>query len=128
MSDNTINLHHNKIVDLKTKLIDTYKNNKNGETAKIDNILKEMRIIHGCAINDDQLYRNYIASKDKKTVRDDEWIKLSTNASLLHIMHCNIRKCDKIAYAYKKGIIHSFASSDSDMQTTIHPQSIQHHK
>lgn len=120
VTHDNINIHNNKLENLKNKFINSYHTDK----SSTDNIIKEMRILHGCAIYDDELYKKILVEKNVKDISDSEWIKLSANASLLHIMHCNIRKCEKLVYNYKKGLVENNTmvppglESDSEIQTT----------
>ena len=78
-----MNVHTNKVTSLKNQFVDQYKSNE----ANTIQLLREMRIIHGCAIYDDVMDKQRLMNKSIHDVTDDEWIKLSTNASLLHCIH-----------------------------------------
>ena len=114
ISDNDIDIHSNVIAHLKKEFINLYKTDK----SSADDILKKMRITHGYAIYDDEVLKKNLLGKNRNSINDSEWIKLSINSSQLHVMHCNIRKCDKLAYAHKKGLSKYALTTDSDMKST----------
>jgi len=109
-----MNVHTNNVTNLKNQFAKIYKTD---EAAAID-ILKQMRIIHGCAIYDDKMDKENIVKNPINDITDDDWIRLSTNASLIYCIHNHIRRCESLAYNNKKGYATpSILSSDYDIQT-----------
>lgn len=96
---NSLSDHVLKIENLKKKVIEIYKEDE----SKALGILKKMRIIHGCAIMDNDAFLDTIKTMDENSITDDDWIRLSTNDSLLRCMHSQIRCCEKKMYHYHKG-------------------------
>lgn len=131
MSDQVsyMNTHAQKITELKKMYSDKTKNNNQTDTK---NILREMRIIHGCAIYDNFDDIMNIYKKNGKGTTDEDWIKLSANASFLHIMHHHIRHCEKMSYIKDHHIGRSnnddIFSTDSESQYTQSPQQTQYTK
>ncbi|XWV24927.1 thioredoxin domain-containing protein [Tupanvirus deep ocean] len=112
-----MNVHTNKITSMRNKFAGIC--NANNEKTALD-ILMQMRLIHGCAIYDDAVEKHTILTKGIDNITDDEFIKLSTNASLLHVIHNHIRYCEKLLYKCKKqsGSINPIQiTSDSEMQS-----------
>ena len=66
-------------------------------------IIKKMRIIYGQAIIYSYNEKKNIIEKGIGKITDDEYVKISINASLLHVIHCHIKECETLAYAGKKG-------------------------
>ena len=110
-----MNVHTNKITSLKNKFVTVCKTGDDKGTLEI---LKQMRIIHGCALYDSAIDKQNIFTKGVEHATDDDWIKLSTNDSFLYVMHDHIRYCEKLAYQCKKGSKTPIsASSDSELKT-----------
>ena len=103
------------VTSLKNQFCAEYKNNK----VAID-LLKKMRITHGCALYDDFIDYENIKKKGIQNTTDEEWIKLSTNASLLYVIHSHIRRCERLLYNYnnKTNITPLFSTSESEIQIT----------
>jgi len=119
VSHSNMNEHCNKVTLLKKNFLLQFKS----DPTKGQDIIKEMRIIHGCAIYDSDVFLKNVEAKNVDSVSDDDWIKLSTNESLLSVIHGHIRTCEKLAYAsqvVKKGFdtgaekIKNIFSSDTE--------------
>ena len=106
--DTEINNYCNHVLGLKRRFTDILSNKGYADT----NIIKQMRIIYGKALIDVFKFKSYIC---KHANNDNDYIKISTNESLLYIIHGNIRLCEKIAYDYasEKSLSNS---KNSDMQ------------
>lgn len=89
----TMNEYRHKVSELKNKFIRSVKNCPS--QSSID-LLQEMRILHGKAILEDYLLKKEISGRNN--VNEDDYLKLSINASLLHIIHGNIRFCESASY------------------------------
>lgn len=116
MSDkeqNNMNTHTNIVAKLKEEFVNTCKTDTSNE-AKLLDILKKLRVVHGTAICEDAAQIQSLLSKSN--ISDDEFVKLSTNQSFLYIIHNHIRSCEKLAYQCKKGTFTPL-TSDSDLQT-----------
>ncbi|XWV26173.1 thioredoxin domain-containing protein [Tupanvirus soda lake] len=112
-----MNVHTNKITSMRNKFVGIC--NADNETTALD-LLMQMRLIHGCAIYDDAAEKHTILSKGIDNISDEEFIKLSTNASLLHVIHNHIRYCEKLLYKCKRqsGNINPIQiTTDSEMQS-----------
>ncbi len=101
ISQENMNQHTNKVTNLKKELVNMCRNDANDSSGV--EYLKKMRITHGRAIHDNavDIYNNIM--KKNKDISDDELIKLSTNASHLHVIHNHIRNCEKINFLRKEG-------------------------
>lgn len=89
--DTEINNYCNHVLGLKRKFIHILSNKKYVDT----DIIKQMRIIYGKALLDVFKFKSFTC---KHAINDNDYIKISTNESLLYIMHGNIRLCEKMAY------------------------------
>lgn len=98
MSGQDINVYTNEVTNLKHKFISQCKTD---EKAAIET-LKHMRSIHGCAIYETSMDKDYIIEKNIDNVSENELIKLSINASLLHVIHSHIRCCERMLYKHKR--------------------------
>lgn len=90
---------------------------QNKDRNKAIEILKEMRIIHGLAIYQNNLY---IKNLNESNLTVDELLNLSTQSSLLYVIHNNIRSCEKMLYDKKFKSIKSENSFNNakDQNTT----------
>jgi thiol-disulfide isomerase/thioredoxin len=104
-----INNHCSKITDLRNQFLDKYKTDKN----QAINIIKEMRIIHGCAIYDNAQNIQKVMKAKTDSLTDEDFIKLSSNESLLYVIHDNIRNCEKKAHVFKETCIATNSSDTS---------------
>ena len=93
-----MNVHANQVSKLKSDFIKIYRK----DDQAVDKIICQMRIIHAHAIYDATLLKQSIIAKGVDNITDDEWIKLSTNASILDLIHHHIRKCEKLVYEFKQ--------------------------
>ena len=115
-----LNVHSNKTTALKNKFINEYKTN--AQTAQ--ELIRQMRIIHGRAIYDEKEEQKNIFEKGIDNITDQDWIKVSTNCSILHIIHANIMRSEKLAFKNKeetegrKTAASTLLTSDTDIQTT----------
>lgn len=101
--------HIRDICQLKTKFMNTYKNNP--EDAK--KYIEEMRMIHGCSIYDEY---SDLRDIDPKTANNNDWIKLSSNSSCLYLIHNYIRTCEKLMFKNKSGQnVSSLSVSESEI-------------
>lgn len=103
-----MNTHTKKIIELEKKFKSVYKTDANAA----NEIIKEMRGIHGCVKYDEFVYLLSLVNKGVDNVGDQEWIKVSTNSSFEYIIHKQIRKCDALL------ILNNFknnVSKDSDV-------------
>lgn len=99
-----------KISGLKKSFMQIYQSDPN----KANEILSQMRIYHGYAIYEDILNKEEIF-KNKK-LSDSEWIRLSSNASFLHIMHSHIRNCQLLLYKFtNSGNYSGYSNKSSDI-------------
>ena len=96
MTQSNMDAQFNKVISLKNKIIEKH----NSETSKSEmiNLLKEMRIYHGYAIYNDEVDKIAVLKKDIENLTDDDFIKLSVNASQLYVIHSHIRYCEKIVH------------------------------
>jgi thiol-disulfide isomerase/thioredoxin len=109
-----INVYTNKVTSLKKQFANQYKTDKESAITTI----KQMRTNHGIAIYDDFVDKVNISKKGIDSTTDDDWIKLSANASLLHVIHNHIRYCERLLFNYNHGNLAStLLSSDTEMQT-----------
>lgn len=109
MEQRNMNVYTNQITKLKNEFASVFKQDEDAAV----NILKKMRIIHGLAIYDDVVEKSEIEKKGPSELSEDILIRLSTNASMLHIMHSHVRQCERLAYNHKRGIaMDSLLSSD----------------
>lgn len=92
ISDKNINVHVQKIANLKNQFIKSYKENEN--VAK--EIIDQMRISHGCAIYDAFFDLMELVKKPKEQINNNEWIKISVNESLLLLMQKHIEHVCKL--------------------------------
>ena len=106
ISQKNMDIYINKVSGLKKQFIEKYKID---HKVALD-ILKQMREIHGCALNDDAIDKDNIIKKGYSNTNNSDWIKLSTNASLLYVIHSHIRYCERLAYDYKKGNLTNITS------------------
>jgi len=70
-------------------------------------IIKEMRIIHGCAVYDKFHTLSALNEKDVKEIPESEWINISAIESMLYLIHSNIRYCETLLYKMIPGAKHS---------------------
>lgn len=124
ISQENMNYHTNKVTSLKEELVKMCRNNSDDKLGV--EYLKKMRIVHGRAIHDNavDIYNNIM--KKNKDISDEELVKLSTNASHLHVIHNHIRNCEKINYLRKKGMkISDNLLNESDTQiSTSSPKEV----
>lgn len=79
-----------------------YANTLKAEFLKTGNteLIEKMRKVHGCAIFDNFLLKKTLSENYSSRLPDDYAILLSNNESLLHVIHCHIRFCEKKAYPH----------------------------
>lgn len=95
--EKNINVHAQKIAEL-------CKQYKSGEPVP-PNIIRKMRIIHGCAIYDVTKELQNLANVPIDRITDDDWIKVSVNASLLSIIQGRIDSVDKTNTIKQESIV-----------------------
>lgn len=109
MEQRNMNVYTNQITKLKSEFVSLFQKDENAAV----NILKKMRIIHGLAIYDDVVEKNEAERRGTNELNEDVLIRLSTNSSMLHVMHSHVRQCERLAYNHKRGIaMNSLLSSD----------------
>lgn len=92
----TMEQHAENIKKLKMEFINAHANGASDE--ELLGLIEKMRVIHGCAIYDDQKLKEYVSSQDPKKLKDTELSDMSCNVSLLYCMHECIRYCEKILF------------------------------
>lgn len=88
ISGNDITVHAQKITELSKQ----YK----GDGANRAKIIREMRVSHGCAIYDFSKKMEELSKRPEETITDEEWLKLSVEASLLSLIQKRIDSIDMI--------------------------------
>ncbi len=100
--------HISKITNLKNQIV----GNKDDKTKSME-LLKQMRTYHGQAIYEDEMDKIAVLNKPAETLEYDDFIKLSANSSLLHVIHCHVRHCEKMVFNPKYKNVSSI-STDTD--------------
>lgn len=95
LTHSNMNTITNKVTELKKAFIDQCTNYHNGDV----HLLREMRILHGKAIYNNFLDELEISKKEMPS--EEDYIRLSGHSSLLHVIHCHIRKCEKTMFQLK---------------------------
>jgi len=116
--------HAKSVSKLKQNFLERYKTDEQ----EARNIIRQMRIIHGCALSDSCKFAARINLQDPKNVSEDNWIKLSTNESLLYIIHTCIRCCEKHAYPASKKMYGSETMETMESDTDIGPKRTEYRK
>ena len=116
-TESNINTYIDKVTNLKNKIIEKHKSD--ADKSNIVDLLKEMRLYHGRAIYENEVEKIAmlkgldINMLRRNNITDDEFIKLSINDSILHVIHNNIRISEKKLYGQ------NIMSSDSDDKKNI---------
>lgn len=115
ITQNNLVNHVQKVTNLKDQFILAYKTN---DKLALD-FLEQMRVIHGCAIYDDEMDKLEINNKGVQNATNTDWVKLSSNSSFLYCIHNHIRHCDKLRDTHIKDPSNSqLVLSDADNQTS----------
>lgn len=100
-----MNEHLENVKELKRQFSQIYQSvNGDANHNQILKIIRDMRVIHGCAIYAAAVFRSNIGAKDPISVTDDEWIQLSANESVLSVIQDYIRKCENDLYRIKSSV------------------------
>lgn len=107
----------NKVANIKKQFISSLK--ENPSEPEMD-LIKQMRIIHCNGIKAQSSLLNELNDPDAHCTED--LLKLSTNESLLHVIHCNIRQCEEKAYEISK--LNKPKNKSNDLSTNTNDQII----
>ena len=98
ITQKNINAHANEVSRLKSDFLRIYKTDEQS----VDKIIRQMREIHGRAILDAAVFKQSIIAKGNDNISNDDRFKISSNASIIDLIHHHIRRCEKLAYEFKQ--------------------------
>lgn len=114
-----INSLTNKVTELKGRLIENLTSDAANQCNSNDKnslkILRQMRVLHGAA--EMKHFVEKAKLMDKQNISEEDLIKLSNDSSLIHVIHCHIRKCEKGMYNKKinaDGSVPAILTTESD--------------
>lgn len=106
LNDN-MNANINRVTECKKQFHRIYNHDEN---AALD-LIRKMRVIHGNAICDNEVDMKRLF--EKKSIADDDFFRLSTNASVLHCIHGHIRYCEKLMFQRKQSSSQNLLPSET---------------
>lgn len=98
ITNDKINDHTSNVTSLKKQFLEKYVD----DHAKAIEILRQIRIIHGCALYDNEIDLYNAVKKNPNDISEEEYIRLSTNASFLGCIKKNVKLCEKLLFNEKR--------------------------
>lgn len=89
------------------KAVKSYESNfnkiiSNGNVNNMTEIIKKIKVLHGCAIYQNQRYLNKILEKNQDDITETEWLNISSNESILYCIQNILRKSESSAFGRSK--------------------------